>query len=451
MVTVGGTPEVVFVGLTILFIFSQAGYFIGNLMVALTLYLSPAALVTDDTPTPAIRPPIHILMPIYREQEAVIRESLVEIFEADYPPDRLNVYLIYEDDDAAAKDYLDDLVASVETHGGTIETLCVDRPSLAIQTDQVTWEFSGELVPRTKAAALKYAFRVLSFTPGDVITVFDADTVVPDDSFELAVAGLDRYDVVQMKQTVRNVEDGLLPTWEAMGMAGWSRSIYQKTTGGPYQLLGKGYFIQAEDLYRLDDWDVSAITEDLTLGIDAYTAGYSLGIVDRYVQDLCPTTFEDWVEQKRRWVAGPYPYLRYEAFDWLELARFWTYSIFNQFISVINVVGVPAGLLYLLFTLLGFPIYYSLPLAVITTFNLVSWVYYSLQSYLATESGVRFRSSAQRLYYYVVSNPFTQLLYSTLWVVPIVLAVWDYVIKGEERGFSVTPKSVSDPPTERQS
>ncbi len=112
------------------------------------------------------------------------------------------------------------------------------------------------------------------------MTVFDSDTQVPLDTFELAVAGLTEYDIVQAKQTVRNVDDGLLPLLESMGIAAWSDLIYTNSAGGPYQLLGKAYFVPAGVLYDLDRWQLDAVTEDMALGVAAHERGCTLGIID---------------------------------------------------------------------------------------------------------------------------------------------------------------------------
>lgn len=50
-----------------------------------------------------------------------------------------------------------------------------------------------------------------------------------------------------------------------------------------------------------------------------------------------------------------------------------------------------------------------------------------------------FVSTGQRVRYFLRSNPFTQLVYATIWVVPICLAVWD-VLRGRQSRFEVTPK-----------
>ena len=436
-----GWGAVVFAGLTVMFVLTQSLYFANNVLVDLLLYNRTPALV-DETGERERTPTVHVLMPVFGEPRSVVRETLEGIDRLEYPSARLAVYLITEPDDDRVDGYLDDLLGEFDDRALAVERTVVDRRTVQTYLEQGTWELTAEGVPRTKATALKYAFRTLTLPPEDVVTVFDADTIVPADTFSLAVAGLETYDVVQAKQTVRNHRDGWLPRLEAMGMAGWCDAVYTRTTRGPYQLLGKAYFIRVAELWALDDWRVDAVTEDLTLGIEAYTRGYSLGVVDRYVQDICPPGFDDWVAQKRRWVAGPYAYLRHDDFTPAELLRFWVYSAANQVISVTNVVGVPVGILYFLLVVAGFDLYNSLPLVVITAVNLVNWAYYTVKTYGATRDGVVFASGREALAFYLAANPLTQLVYSMLWAVPIALAVRDSVGQSAAPEFRVTPKQV---------
>lgn len=433
--------RIIFVGLIVLFILSQSVYFINNLLVDLMVYPAPRTVV-EEVESLDSYPAVHILLPLYKERRSVLEQTLDGLVRLEYPAAKLHLYLITETDDDVVHAYLDEFVSDAEWTGITVEHHSVRQSTIASYVREGSWELSGEAVPRTKASALKYAFRTLSLPAEDVLTVFDADTIVPPDTFRLAVSGLDSYDVVQTKQTVRNHGSGWLPRLEAMGIATWCHVLYNKTTRGPYQLLGKAYFIGVEDLWSISDWRIDAITEDLTLGIDAYRAGYSLGIVDRYVQDICPSNFSDWVSQKRRWAAGPYPYLRGQEFDTGELFRFWTFGVANQVVAMVNIVGVPAGILYFLFWLAGFDLYYSPVLVVVLAVNLVNWVYYSIQTYRATIDAVEFTSPKERALFYLSSNPVTQLVYSMLWAIPVTLAMWDYLWANAPAEFHVTPKEV---------
>jgi cellulose synthase/poly-beta-1,6-N-acetylglucosamine synthase-like glycosyltransferase len=433
--------DVLFAGLVTLFVLTQSAYFVNNVLADIVLYPRKPAIVDEET-EPSGYPMIHVLIPLYEEPRAVVERTLRAIERLDYPTENVDVHLVTEPTDEVVARYIDELMGDFDARELDIDRSTVNRRVLATFVEAGTWDLSGEGIPRTKASAIKYAFRTLSLPPTDVVTVFDADTIVPPDTFTIAVAGLETYDVVQAKQTVRNHGEGWLPRLEAMGMAAWCHALYAKTTDGPYQLLGKAYFFEVTDLWILGDWQVDAVTEDLTLGIDAYARGYSLGVIDRYVQDICPSELSAWVAQKRRWVAGPYPYLRHADFSPAELVRFWVYGASNQVIAVLNVVGVPAGILYAAFVLAGFDLYNSAPLVAVTGVNLLNWTYYSVKTYRATLRGVQFSSSRERASFLLISNPLTQLFYSMLWAIPIALALRDYRRDDLGTEFHVTPKQV---------
>ncbi|WP_435551516.1 glycosyltransferase [Natrinema sp. CGMCC1.2065] len=380
---------------------------------------------------------LRVLVPIYRESPAVLAETLDNIAAQRYPTAAVSVYVIHEPDDPTVSAVRESIAAREDDLA--VEFVAVDRASLAADRAPGDWTFSGTGVPRTKAAALTYAFTTLSFSADDVVTVFDSDTQVPLDTFELAAAGLTEYDIVQAKQTARNVDDGLLPLLESMGIAAWSDLIYANSTDGPYQLLGKAYFVPAGVLYDLDRWQLDAVTEDMALGVAAHERGCTLGIIDRYVQDLCPADLEAWIRQKRRWVRGPYRHLLTPGWSGLERGRFWAGTVLTQLLAVTNVLGLPVGLAVLWLTLTGSAGVVPASLLPLVAFNGVVWCYYSWRSYRAAWEAVAFDGRWERVRYSLVSNPITQALYATLWAVPICLALAD-AVRGVVPTFDVTPK-----------
>ncbi|MFB6161449.1 MAG: glycosyltransferase family 2 protein [Haloferacaceae archaeon] len=437
-------------GLLVLFVVSQSLYFLVNVLDVL-LVLPRGVNRVEERPSSRKRP-VHVLIPVYEEPRALLEETIERVYESDYPDDMITVHVIYERDDETTTAFVDDFVHESIFRGWTVRKVAVDRSVLAghVTGTNYQWYTDPEEVPRTKAAALTYTFLTQSFAPDDVITVLDVDTLVPADLFELAVSGLETYDVVQAKQTVRNVEDGVLPLLESMGITAWVDIVFPKLSKGPYQLLGKGYFLEARTLYDLDAWEIEEITEDMALGFTAYRQGYDLGVVDRYVRDLCPSDFGDWRRQKERWVSGPYRYWLVEGLDRLDYLRLWTFTFGYQLRSVTHVVGVPAGLAVLALALAGAGIPFTLPLAVVTGANLVYWVAYTALSYRATEAAVPFRSRARKAGYYLLSNPLTQVAYNALWTIPIAVTAFR-VVRGEMPSFTVTPKRApaeSDPTTD---
>ncbi|ELY80301.1 glycosyltransferase family 2 protein [Natrinema pallidum] len=397
----------------------------------------PTARSGCRLPQSAVRR-VRVLVPIYRETPAVLAETLDNIAAQRYPTAAVSVSVIHEPDDPTVSAVRESAAAREDDLD--VEFVAVDRAALAADRSPGDWTFSGTGVPRTKAAALTYAFTTLSLAPDDVVTVFDSDTQVPLDTFELAVAGLTEYDIVQAKQTARNVDDGLLPLLESMGIAAWSDLIYANSADGPYQLLGKAYFTSATVLYELDRWQLDAVTEDMALGVAAHERGCTLGIIDRYVQDLCPAGLEAWVRQKRRWVRGPYRHLLTPGWSGRERGRFWAGTVLTQLLSVTNVLGLPAGLAVLWLTVTDSTGVVPASLTPVIAFNGIVWWYYSWRSYRAAWEAVTFDSRWDRFRYSLVSNPLTQALYATLWTVPICLALAD-AIRGATPTFDVTPKN----------
>lgn len=399
--------------------------------------------VTDDfDPTRGLSedgwPDVYVLCPIYGETPDVLVETVDGIYEQTYPSEAITVYIIYETDDDGAPPVVERLERFRE-NGYDVRFVCVDRDALAADRSGGHLLLSGEHMPRTKAAALTYAFMTGSFDAEDVITVFDSDTQVPRDTFRLAVAGLDTYDIVQAKQTVRNIDDGVLPFLEASGIAAWSDRIYAKTAGGPYQLLGKAYFTDARTIEALDEWQLDAATEDMALGMAAFQRGYTLGVLDRYVHDLCPSRPRDWIRQKRRWVRGPYSYCVGPGLSPTDRVRFVTATICTQLVAVTTVFGLPAGLLVALAVVVGTGV--SIPDALwpVLVLNAVGWLYYGLLSMHTARDVLAPASLGEWVGFVVSSNPLSQAIYAMTWSVPIALAVADSC-RAIAPSFVVTPK-----------
>ena len=430
-------PSSVVLTVFTVFVFTQVLYLVVNVAVTGLLYVRPVNSVPEEPPSE--HQPVNVLMAVRGERREILEETIVEIFEQEYPGELIHVYVVYEEDDPVVNEYVREMSDWASDRGWDVVPWEVDRDGLRYYLQANGRLLDGGQSPKTKAAALTYAFSTLSLPPDEVVTVYDSDTVLPSDTFSLAVRGLEEYDLVQAKQTVRNHADGWLPALEAMGIAAWSHIIYASTSRGPYQLLGKGYFFEVGKLYAIGGWDADEITEDMTLGVEAYINGYELGVLDRYVQDLCPTNFADWRRQKRRWVMGPYKHLLNERLSGRDRVRFWAFTVANQMLSLTNLVGVPAGLYVLWRTLGGRPFVFSTALTVVVALNFVSWLYYSIRTYAATRAAVSFRSRREKTRFYLLANPFTQVLYATIWVVPIVGAMWRFA-RGEDVAFEVTPK-----------
>ncbi len=377
--------------------------------------------------------PITVMLPAYREHRWVLEDSLNSLEATSYDQDKLDINLIYEEDDDIVAGYVRELE---EDYGiGSIEVKEEDGIWEEIND---AWLRDNDEFPRNKARALNYA--LFKEKPDNLVTVLDSDTVVPENYFSAGISGMKDFDLVQTKQTVRNTEDGWLPKQESMGMSAWSSTIFEKLGDGqPNQLLGKGYFMDGEDLLEMEGWNPYSATEDMELGIRAYKNDMELGVIDEYVEDLCPSDWGDWKEQKRRWLAGPWE--NFSELNLKEKAQLYRYTLNNQLMTLNNVVGVPTGANHAYNTLTGTadpsdPLFMG-----ITLFNLANFAWYSYQTIKATESSIDFDSRKEKAKYYGTTNPITQVAYSTAWAVPVGLALKD-IAKGETE-FNTTPKQPS--------
>jgi cellulose synthase/poly-beta-1,6-N-acetylglucosamine synthase-like glycosyltransferase len=423
------------------FVGTQGMYLLGGLVVDWLVVFG--ARQTVQSPAQQRDEPLTVLVTLYQEPQPIIEETLAHLAEQHYDLANVRVLLVYEDTDPIVTEYIDDIVAT-NTHALNLDAFAVDHTDEPLlERMRVNWPLDrGQPTPRTKAFALASVYHSVEFDDDDIVTVFDADTLVSPDLFALAVAGLTEYDIVQAKQTIRNIDDGWLPKLEAMGMAAWSDIIYPRTARGPYQLLGKGYFMRARTLDQVNGWQPDEITEDMAFGVAAYKQGLSLGVLDSYIQDLCPSETGFWIRQKRRWLGGPYRVLGRQPLAPTEKARLIGVTMVNQAVSLNTLLGLPAGIAVMVLLATGYELSFPLWLRLLIGFNLVNWSIYSLAGYRATLRGVEFSSLRQKLWFFVVSNPLTQAVYAGLWSVPLLLAAWDY-LTGAPEVFDVTPKRLS--------
>jgi cellulose synthase/poly-beta-1,6-N-acetylglucosamine synthase-like glycosyltransferase len=414
----------ILIGIYILFVFSQSFFFVGNLVFVHFLLRDSNPVRTREDFVPR---PVTVLIPIYNERKPIIEKTIDALQNIEYPTQLVSPIIIYEADDVVVSEYVDELpVESIAVTEGT--------PAWEQMTD--VWS-DGTPFPATKGRALTYAFFEKDFE--GVITILDADTIIPDDLFQFGVAGLETYDIVQSKQTVENIDDGWLPLLEGMGMAAWSHNIYPRTATGPYQLLGKGYFFDASLGYALSGWNPYNPTEDMDFGFRAYKRGFTLGVIDRYIRDLCPSDFDTWLTQKKRWVRGPYDILLDPEISSRERIKFAESTLINQLVSIVNIIGLPTGFFVVLFFALGREYEFPLVFVGILAVNLLVWGVYSYGMYKAAFNAHAEQKTPDRVRWFILSNPLTQSIYAIIWTFPIVQAIVDS-IRAVPSEFVVTEK-----------
>jgi cellulose synthase/poly-beta-1,6-N-acetylglucosamine synthase-like glycosyltransferase len=138
----------------------------------------------DDYRLPAKLPKISILLPAYHE-ELVLMHSIENIFKSDYPPERLDVIILTEEDDSETIRIAKDLAKKYGARHVQVEA-----------TDE----------PKGKPRALNFGLKHIT---GDIVGVIDAEDIIDPKLFKKVTALLNSgYDAVQGVLDMVNDRDG---------------------------------------------------------------------------------------------------------------------------------------------------------------------------------------------------------------------------------------------------
>ncbi|NUB92882.1 hypothetical protein HT576_17900 [Haloterrigena sp. SYSU A121-1] len=391
----------------------------------------------------ALQRRIHVFVPLVRGRWRGLEATLASIAAQSYPTSLVSVTVVYEprETDALA---LEGAIDADRPPGLEVETLSLDATARAVEqtrgasapagdggvesgnpseNGERTWWATGTGTSPTAATMLTAAFESRSVAADDLVAVFEAGSWLPVDAFELAVAGLEEYDVVQTKHTVRDVDAGILPLLDSMATAAWSDLGYRSSTG-PYHLLGSGYLATGRVLEDVTSWR-RRTGDDVPLGLAASHRGNALGVVDRYVRLDCPPELEAWLDRKRAWTRDLYRRFFARGWSGVDDLRCWSGTLLLQSLALLSVVGVPAAALVAVLSAGGASVALPLTVQLLVGFNVIVWAYYCLRAYRAAWDAVPFRSWPHGIAYSLLANPFSQALYATLWAAPICLGLVD--------------------------
>lgn len=225
-----------------------------------------------------------ILVPLYKE-EFKIESILKAISKLNYPPEKLDVKLILEEDDVITNQ--------------AITTL--ELPSY-LQVIKVPYS-----LPRTKPKALNYA---MPFTRGQYLTIYDAEDEPEPDQLRKAVAAFAKlpedYVCVQAKLNFYNAGQNLLTRLFSIEYHIWFGYLLKGLSliGGPVPLGGTSNHFKLSKLKEVGLWDAYNVTEDADLGIRLYLQGYKVYMIDSITMEEAPDDVFTWIAQRARWIKG---------------------------------------------------------------------------------------------------------------------------------------------------
>ena len=220
-----------------------------------------------------------VLIPAHNE-EKVIAELIESIKSNDYPPEKVDIFVI-------ADGCTDNTARIAKMHGA--EIILKDMPS-------------------TKGAAIEYALELKNnFSSYDCITVFDADNIADKNYFrEMSEKLSGGFDVVQGYVDSKNP----YASWVSNAHSLWywiTNRVFQKGRDElsiGCRLNGTGFAIRQSVLSTVP-WKVKTLAEDAEYTCMLEEAGIRVAFAAKAaVYDEKPVTFAESVNQRTRWAHG---------------------------------------------------------------------------------------------------------------------------------------------------
>ena len=219
------------------------------------------------------------------KDEANVITTLVErLFKLEYPPDKLNIYII---DDGS-------------------------NDNTPIILNRLSQRFNKLKVIRRandagggKSGALNYA---LQFTDGDWLLILDADAQLKKDSlirlFKFVNSG--GWSAVQLRKSVLNTNKNVLTSCQSMEMA--MDAIFQfgrLSHAGVSELRGNGQLIKKDTLIACGAFNEETVTDDLDLSLRLLISDSKIGILwDPPVMEEAVENISALFAQRQRWAEG---------------------------------------------------------------------------------------------------------------------------------------------------
>jgi len=241
-----------------------------------------------------------VLVPAYREPEVVTR-LLAGLAGLEYPPERLDVKILLEEDDQVTID----AVRAIEA-GPEVEVVLIP---------------AGE--PRTKPKALNYG---LTLARGEMVTIYDAEDRPDPLQLRRAVVAFLRHGpevgCIQSKLSFDNIDQNLITRWFSIEYAMWFSFFLPGLVrfDAPLPLGGTSNHMRRHAVEELGGWDPHNVTEDADLGIRLHRHGYKVGVLESTTLEEANSDFVNWVKQRSRWYKG---YLQTWLVHMREPRRLW--------------------------------------------------------------------------------------------------------------------------------
>lgn len=226
-----------------------------------------------------------VLLPVY-DEPAIVRNLLNGVGHLDYPPGKLDVMLLVEEDDSATRK--------------AVEALSLNGIRVVVVPHSL---------PKTKPKACNYAMSI-SDVDGEMITLYDAEDVPDPLQLRRAVVAFRRVpaDVgcLQARLGYFNERQNLLTRWFSMEYDQWFGAVLPavQDAGCVVPLGGTSNHMRVRVWREVGGWDEHNVTEDADLGVRLARYGYRTVIIDSITLEEANSDVINWIRQRSRWYKG---------------------------------------------------------------------------------------------------------------------------------------------------
>jgi cellulose synthase/poly-beta-1,6-N-acetylglucosamine synthase-like glycosyltransferase len=229
-------------------------------------------------------PVFTVLVPCYHEAN-VLPELLSNLACLDYPPEKLDILILLEEDDH-------------ETREAAVKA----RPP-----GTVTFVTVPSAQPQTKPKACNVG---LVFARGEFLVIYDAEDRPSSDQLKRVVCAFRKQGAdlvcVQAALNYFNAEQNALTRMFTLEYSFWFDYMLPglSALALPIPLGGTSNHFRTDELRILGGWDPFNVTEDADLGIRAATLGKRVGVVNSTTLEEANSGYRSFVRQRSRWIKG---------------------------------------------------------------------------------------------------------------------------------------------------
>ena len=256
----------------------------------------------DDT-----LPVVDVFIPTYNEDEYILATTIAAAKSMDYPPEKLNVWLLDDGgSDQKCNDKNPEKAAAAKLRRATLQKLCENMGAIYQTRAKNQHAKAGNM-----NNALKHA-------KGEIVVVFDADHA-PFRAFLRETVGLFARDprlfLVQTPHVFLNPDpiEKNLKTFDSMpsenemfysvtqrGLDKWNGSFF----------CGSAALLRRSALETVGGFSGVTITEDCETALDLHSTGWNSAFVEKpLIAGLQPETFASFIGQRSRWCQGMFQIL----------------------------------------------------------------------------------------------------------------------------------------------